>query len=189
MNGGVLDGNGRTLSVEGSGDYSAILTSGGTIKDLTLDDGFRGIFLADLTEDVYIDDVKISGDDVVYCINTGTMVNGVYNMYVTNSTLNGWTSFDGLASASFTNCSFGQGEYFDDVYGRVLKPYVTTTLKDCSFVQGLYIDLSVLGDGCTITLENCTVNGENLTADNYATLLEAIELPIGKALTDCVIFK
>lgn len=200
QNGGTIDGNNKTLSVAGDGDYSAILTSGGEIKNLAIDNGFRAIFLADLTEDMVLNNVKSGGDGVAYAINTGTMVNGAYKLIATDCEFNGWSSFAALESASFENCSFGQGTYYgaDSVYGRVIKPYVETVFTGCDFVSGFYIDLSMLGcDGegneidadAKITLDNCKVDGVVITADNYADLLEEIELRAGKTLADCVIFK
>ncbi len=191
QNGGTLDGNNKTLSVAGDGDYSAILTSGGEIKNLAIDNGFRAIFLADLTEDMILNNVKSGGDGVAYAINTGTMVNGAYKLIATNCEFNGWSSFASLESASFENCSFGQGTYYgaDAVEGRVVKPYVETVFTDCDFISGFYIDLSALGDTEKITLDNCKVDGVVITAENYADLLEAIELKAGKTLEDCVIFE
>jgi len=147
-----------------------------------------------------LNNVKSGGDGVAYAINTGAMANGAYKLIATGCEFNGWSSFAALESASFENCSFGQGTYYgaDSVYGRVVKPYVETAFTGCDFVSGFYIDLSMLGcDGegneidadATITLDNCTVDGVVITADNYADLLETIELRDGKSLADCVIFK
>lgn len=190
QNGGTIDGNNKTLSVEGDGDYSAILTSGGEIKNLAIDNGFRAIFLADLTEDMVLNNVKSGGDGVAYAINTGTMVNGAYKLIATNCEFNGWSSFASLESASFENCKFGQGTYYgvDAVEGRVVKPYVETVFTNCDFISGFYIDLSALGDTEKITLKNCKVDGVVITAENYADLLETIELRPGMILADCVVF-
>lgn len=191
QNGGTLDGNNKTLSVAGDGDYSAILTSGGEIKNLAIDNGFRAIFLADLTEDMVLNNVKSGGDGVAYAINTGTMVNGAYKLIATDCEFNGWSSFASLESASFENCKFGQGTYYgaDAVEGRVVKPYIETVFTNCNFISGFYIDLSALEDDEKITLDNCKIDGVVITAENYADLLDAIELKAGKTLEDCVIFE
>ena len=175
LEGGILDGNGKTLSVESNdgGDYCAISTTGGTIKNLTIDNGFRAIFLSNLTQDVLIENVVLYGEGVGYCINTGSMANGEFNLTVNKSTLNGWTSFSGLKSATFNNCSFGQGIYYTDVNGRVVKPYVSTVFENCEFNGKFYIDLSALIEGATVTLRNCTVNGVKLTTENWTQLIEA----------------
>lgn len=173
LNGGVLDGNGKTLSVNSNngGDYAAILTTGGTIKNLTIDNGFRAIFLNDLTQDVLIENVVLHGKGVGYCINTGTMANRNFNLTVNKSTLDGWTSFNGLKSVTFNDCSFGQGEYYSDVYGRLVKPYVNTVFENCEFSSKFYIDLSALIAGETVTLKNCTINGVKLTSNNWSQLI------------------
>ena len=188
VDGGVLDGNGHTLSVTGSGDTYAIMTSGGTIKNLNIDCGFRGIMLMYAQEDLILENVTIAGDGVGYPINTGE-AGELVRLIATDSTFKGWNSFANIKSASFVGCEFGQGSYWGDDNDRVVKPYVDAQFTDCTFVQGLYIDLSALGTGCKITLKNCTVNGTVLTAENWQTLLDAIELPQGRTLEDCVIFQ
>ena len=194
-NGGTLDGGGNAITVTGGNDTYAIMTYGGTMKNLTVDSGVRGIVLYAPTKDVIIEDVTINGPG--YGINTAEhpTVDGI-DLIVTNSTINGWSSFAGIASASFTECTFGanttkfwEGQGYDSVYDRLVKPYVDTLFKDCVFKQKVYLDLSALGEGCQITLDQCTADGTLITADNYTTLLEAIELPTGKTLADCVIFQ
>ena len=198
LNGGTFDGNGNTLSVDGSGDYSAIVTTGGTIQNLIIDNGFRGIFLQDMTADVYIDNAHLGGDGVCYCINTGTNT-GDYSLIVTNSELSGWTSFAQIKSASFTKCKFGQGTYYNDIYGRVLKPYVNTELIKCSFIEHMNLDLTELVDGHKITIKDCTVNGQAVTADvftvpttdaEYDTELFTVDLPSwATSINDCIVFE
>ena len=196
-NGGVLDGNGNTISVECYGDDYAIMTSGGTIKNLTIDEGARGIMIMSPTADLILDNVYVSGD-VLYAINTGehATVSGL-KMVVTNSTFGGWSSFHGgYESASFTNCNFIVGGYdYGWPVDCLVKPFINTTFTDCTFAvhengKGYNLDLSALEAGCTVTLENCTVNGTVITADNCTTLLDEVELPSdGRTLSDCVIFK
>lgn len=188
LNGGTLDGNGKTLSVTGDGDTYGIMTNGGTIKNLTIDSGFRAIMLMYAQEDLILENVKLAGDGVGYPINTGEHGKAV-KLVASNSYFAGWSSFAGISDASFTACTFGQGTYWGGIDNdRVIKPYVNTVFADCDFVQGTYFDLSALGEGCKVTLSNCTVNGTVLTADNWQSLLDAIELPGGKTIADCVVF-
>ena len=196
QNGGVLDGNGNTLSVECYGDDYGIMTSGGTIKNLTIDSGCRAIVIMAPTEDIIIDNVYVSGD-VLYPINTAehAPVDGV-DLIVTNSTFGGWSSFAGIASASFTDCTFIEGEYgYGWPYETLVKPYVNTVFTKCEFAldgegNAYYLDLSALGTGCTVTLEGCTVNGVVVTAENCTNLFGEVELPgDGRTLADCIIFK
>ena len=170
--GGSFDGNGNAIVANDTRTYM-LVTYGGTIKNVTIDECFRGILLYSPTEDVIIDNVVISGD-VCYAINTleHPTVDGI-DMIVTNSTLGGWSSFAGIESAYFGNCKFEQGTYYTNVYGRLVKPYVTTVFEDCDFSSQYYIDLSALEDGATVTFKNCTVNGVKLTAENYMDLIVA----------------
>lgn len=203
LNGGVLDGNGNELEIECYGDDYGIMTTGGTVKNLTIKEGCRAVMIMYATEDIILDNVNIGGDGVLYPINTGeTGPNGSagIDLIVTNSTIKGWTSYgDAIESASFTNVSFGQGTYYNNIYGRVLKPYVNTTLTDCSFIEHMNLDLSALKEGHKVTIENCTVNGQAVTADvftipstdaEYDTELFTVDLPSwATSISDCIIFK
>lgn len=166
---GVFDGNGKTVGITDDGDHYALMTSGGTIKNMIVNDGFRGIMIMSPTQDIVLDNV-VSGGDVCYALNTGEG-NGDCSLIVTNSTFNGWSSFANIKDASFTNCRFGQGDYYTNVSGRVVKPYVTTVFDSCEFDSKFYIDLSSLGENAKITLKNCTVNGVLLTNDNIDELI------------------
>ncbi|MBR2343224.1 MAG: hypothetical protein IKA64_03125 [Clostridia bacterium] len=192
VEGGVFDGNGNSLDIENP-QYNgyAIETYGGTIKNLVIDTAVgRGIVISSPTEDVYIDSVVIDGPG--YAVNT-TEHNGK-KLYISNSTINGWTSLAGLDSVSFDNCKFGensakywQNNGYGQDYDRLVRPYVSTVFTDCEFEEGFYVDLSALDAGCTVTLTNCTVNGVVLTAANYTSYI-TIELPSGRTLADCVVF-
>ena len=203
LNGGVLDGNNNELVIECYGDDYGIMTTGGTIKNLTIEEGCRAVMIMYATEDIILDNVTIGGDGVLYPINTGeTGPNGSagIDLIVTNSTLKGWTSYgNAIESASFTNVKFEQGTYYNNIYGRVLKPYVNTTLTDCSFVEHMNLDLSALLEGQKVTIANCTVNGQAVTADvftipttdaEYDTELFTVDLPSWATdISDCIIFK
>ena len=199
LDGGTLDGNGHELNMESYGDDYGIMTSGGTIKNLTIEKGCRAVMIMYPTQDVILDNVKIGGDGVLYPINTGEAGADDVNLVVTNSTLAGWTSYGNIKSASFTNVQFKQGTYYNNIYGRVLKPYVNTTLTDCSFIEHMNLDLSSLTDGHKVTLKNCTVNGQVITASTvtvpstdaeYDTELFTIDLPSwASSVNDCVIFE
>ena len=170
--GGVFNGNGKTLSVIAGGDNYVVMTNGGTIKNLDIDRGFRGIVLMDPTQDVYVDNVKVGVDDeVCYTINTAEG-DGAYSLYVSNSTLKGWCSIgSAVKDVTFTKCIFGQGTYYTNVYGRLVKPYVNALFDGCEFGDKFYIDLSALGENQRVTLKNCTVNGVELTAENWTSLV------------------
>jgi hypothetical protein len=181
------------------GDDYGIMTSGGTIKNLTITEGCRAVMIMSPQQDVVLDNVKIGGDGVLYPINTGEGGAEGVNLIVTNSTLAGWTSYSLIESATFTNVEFKQGTYYNNIYGRVLKPYVNTTLTNCSFVEHMNLDLSYLNAGHKIVMKNCTVNGQAVTVTTftipttdaqYDTELFTIDLPSwATSINDCVVFE
>ena len=198
LDGGVLDGNGHELHMKCYGDDYGIMTSGGTIKNLTIKGGCRAVMIMYPQQDVILDNVNIGGDGVLYPINTGEAGAEGVNLVVTNSVLAGWTSFSLIESASFTNVEFKQGTYYNNIYGRVFKPYVNTTLTNCAFVEHMNLDLSSLTAGHKVIMTNCTVNGQAVTADvftvpttdsQYETELFTIDLPSwASSINDCVVF-
>lgn len=185
--GGVLDGNGYELTDDEGDKAYVVVTHGGTIKNVTIKTGARGIVTYSPTENVYIDNVVVDGPG--YALNSTE--HAAVDMFVTNSTVNGWTSLAGFKSVSFTNCKLGENssKYWQDMgyvqdYDRLFRVYSPTTYTNCEFEQGYYLDLSV---GGTATLKDCTVNGVEITAENYADYI-TIKLPAGKTLADCVTF-
>ena len=160
VKGSVLDGNGYSLGINNWGTWdSAVHTTGGTIKNLTINSGMRGIFMGSATADVYIDNVIIDG--TVYTFNSDGGSND-YGVYISNSTLNGWTSHSDVhKEVVYTNCSFGEGNGY-----AFCRPYGPTTFKNCAFEAGFEVD--AIG---AVTFENCTIGGVALTADNLATLV------------------
>lgn len=198
MDGGVLDGDGYELHMECYGDDYGIMTSGGTIKNLTIKEGCRAVMIMYPQSDVILDNVNIGGDGVLYPINTGEAGAEGVNLVVTNSVLAGWTSYGLIESASFTNVEFKQGTYYNNIYGRVLKPYVNTTLTNCAFVEHMNLDLSALTAGHKVIMTNCTVNGQDVTAEvftipstdaQYDTELFTVDLPSwASSINDCVVF-
>ena len=160
VKGSVLDGNGYSLGINNWGTWdSAVHTTGGTIKNLTINSGMRGIFMGSATADVYIDNVIIDG--TVYTFNSDGGSKD-YGVYISNSTLNGWTSHSDVhKEVVYTNCNFGEGSGY-----AYCRPYGPTTFKNCAFEAGFAVD--ALGQ---VTFENCTIGGVALTADNLATLV------------------
>ena len=169
--GGVFNGNGKAISVTANGDNYVLMTNGGTIKNLDIDRGFRGVVLMSPTQDVYVDNVKVGvNDEVCYTINTAEG-DGTHSLYVSNSVLNGWCSIGtAVKDVTFTNCTFGQGTYYTNVYGRLVKPYVNAVFDGCDFCNKCYLDLSAF-EGTKVIVKNCTVNGVKITAENWASLV------------------
>ena len=212
--GSTLDGGNNTLFVGGEfEDYYAsqtlrfIQTSGdATIQNMTIDGnnaayefdgdndgdidnyGIRGIFLTN-AGNVTIDNVTIK--NVLYPINTGTMTSAAADatLSVSNSTLAGWSSFDGFVSAKFENCKFEVSAFNagESIYNQGIAPYVTTVFENCNFAKGYYFDMSKFVAGATLTFKNCTVDGVKLTAAMFEKVTDSVDpvaskLPSGKTL-------
>ena len=160
-NGAVLDGKGHTLTVKDANTTWAccVAVTGGTIKNLTVAGAMRGIFMPGADGDVYIDNVIFK--DVVYTFNSDAG-NKNYGVYLSNCTINGWTSHSDVhKEVVYTNCSFGEGCGY-----AYCRPYGPTKFVGCAFEAGFAVD--AIG---AVTFENCTLGGVALTAENIATLV------------------
>ena len=158
-NGGTIDGNGNTLSAhESNGTWdSAISTTGGTIKNITIDSGFRGIFVKGGTK-VYLENVILDGP--VYTISCDSANKS--GLDAVGSTFNGWTSYAAtIGEVTFTDCSFGEGAGY-----AYCRPYAPTTFTGCAFEAGFAID-----PRAAVVFENCTFAGVALTDANLAELV------------------
>ena len=149
------------------------MTAGGTIKNVDITGVFRGIMIMYPSQDIYVDNVTLNDPDdygVCYTINTGEG-DGTHGLYVSNTTLNGWTSIGtAVKEVTFTNCTFGQGLYYNNAYGRLVKPYVDAVFDGCEFCNMAYIDLSAFV-GTKVIVKNCSVNGVKITAENWTSLV------------------
>jgi len=161
VKGGTLDGNGNSLGINNWGTWdAAVHTTGGTIKNLTVNSGMRGIFMGSATADVYIDNVIIDG--TIYTFNSDGGSKD-YGVYISNTTLNGWTSHSDVhKEVVYTNCSFGEGSGY-----AFCRPYGKTVLENCVFEEGFKFDTSQTSD---ITFINCYYGDTLITAENAATL-------------------
>ena len=148
--GQAINGNGHTLTVTGAGATwsCAIYTNGGLIKNLTVAGAMRGIFTAGQSSDLHIDNVVFK--NVIYTFNSdGKMPAKPFGVYISNSTVNGWTSHSDMHSeVVYTNCSFGEGSGY-----KFCRPYGKTSFVNCTFCAGYTIDQSKTKD---ITFDNCT---------------------------------
>ena len=165
-NGGVLDGGGNELIVNEANTTwdCAIYTNGGTIKNFSLIGGsFRGIFTAGTNNDIYIDNVTI--DKVCYTFNSDGG-NKQYGVYISNSTLNGWTSYSDVhKEVVFTNCKLGKGTGgYKYAYCR---PYAPTVFENCEFEAGYELESNIN----TVIIRNCKVGGITISQKNIAELL------------------
>lgn len=164
-NGSVFDGNGNTITVnDANGTWDcAINPQNGTVKNLTVNGAFRGIFMGSADGDVFIDNVVI--DNVCYTFNSDGG-NKNYGVYISNSTLNGWTSFSDVhKEVIFTNCKFGKGS--GGYSYAFCRPYNACVFENCEFAEGYEFDTS---KQTSIVFKNCTYGGVKITAENAATL-------------------
>ena len=160
INGGVFDGNGHTIEVEGATSTwdSAIAIKGGTIKNVTVAKGFRGIFFKNGTEKIVLENVIINGP--VYTISCDQAGKQGFEAY--NSKFYGWTSYAGtIGTGYFEGCTFGAGAGYN-----FSRPYAPTTYVNCAFEAGHQIDARA-----KVSFENCTLDGVALTSDNINTLV------------------
>ena len=160
INGGVFDGNGHTIVVEGATSTwdSAIAIKGGTIKNVTVAKGFRGIFFKNGTEKIVLENVIINGP--TYTISCDSAGKQGFEAY--NSKFYGWTSYAGtIGTGYFEGCTFGKGAGYS-----FSRPYAPTTYVNCDFEAGHAIDARA-----AVSFENCRFNGVALTAANIATLV------------------
>ena len=86
-------------------------------------------------------------------------------MNVTNSTLEGWTSYGSSTTANFTNVKFTTNP---DAYG-MLRPQGETYFKNCSFDKDFKFSLDLLKEG--ITFEGCTWDGVAITSANIDAMI------------------
>ena len=163
-NGQTIDGNGNTLDIKGAGGTwdSGISTTGGLIKNITVTGSFRGVFInhnSTHSERVILENVIIDGTVYTISCDQGTGK----GLTATNSTFNGWTSYAAtLGDAKFVDCSFGEGQGY-----AYCRPYAPTEFVGCDFEAGFAVDPCAV-----ITFENCTINGEPLTAENLSDLVQ-----------------
>ena len=161
-NGQTLDGNGNSIGVDAWGTWdSAINTTGGVIKNVTVSSGMRGIFVnhnSTYSDKVILENVIIDGTIYTISCDQGTGK----GLDATNCTFNGWTSYAAtIGDVNFVNCSFGEGQGY-----AYCRPYAPTTFVGCDFEAGFELDACA-----TVTFENCTIGGVALTADNLSTLV------------------
>lgn len=175
---GDFDGAGHTLTVEAVdviANTARLIDAkaDSKVSNLTIDGknykndiyGVRAFFLTG-AGDFVIDNVDIK--NVTYTLNDD---GAAKTLTVIDSSLEGWTSFNKDTKAHFENVEFK----VNTVNGLgTVRPYGTTTFKNCSFAEGFVIDLSCLVEGATVKFIDCTVAGQPMTiASENVTITEA----------------
>lgn len=182
VKGGFLDGSGHTLTgpayVEGNlTTENGITVAGGTVQNVTVVDAYRCI--GDSKENQKMQDVRLNNvtvDGGSYALNFG-YGSADYGLYVTDSTLYGWTSYTKCKEAVFTNCTFGWGNSKSKAN---LRPYIDTVLMDCHFegkteADGTYVPFNIIfkaeSSGVTLILDDCYAGDTLITQENLEELL------------------
>lgn len=175
---GDFDGAGHTLTVEAVdviANTARLIDAkaDSKVSNLTINGknykndkyGVRAFFLSG-AGDFVIDNVDIK--NVTYTLNDD---GAAKTLTVIDSSLEGWTSFNKDTKAHFENVEFK----VNTVNGLgTVRPYGTTTFKNCSFAEGFVIDLSCLAEGATVKFIDCTVAGQPMTiASEDVTITEA----------------
>ena len=163
--GQTLDGAKHSFAANGAtGTWdSAINATGGTIKNITISKGFRGIFInhnapADKCGLVTLKNVTIDGPTYTISCDQGTG-NG---LEAYSCKINGWTSYAAtIGKVKFVETSFGKGAGY-----AFCRPYAPTEFVNCNFAKGYEID-----PRAAVTFENCTIDGVALTSSNLSTLV------------------
>lgn len=119
--------------------------------------GLRALYITQGGNYVF-ENVNTTGTSYAINVNTTQTV----TLKVTDSTLEGWTSFGGSTTATLERVNFTSGLY------AMFRPYGKTVLKDCSFEDGFTIDLGSQASGASISFENCTYGGVALAAEHLS---------------------
>ena len=175
--GAYLDGNGKTIDFAGNfnGYEKALnLEGGATVKNLNVANAGRAYGSDGNDGDIYLD--NISGTNAHYFFNGDTTTNS--NVYVTNSTLDGWISYGNVGLMSFDTCLLkGETSRFHGICYYVV--YGDTEFENCTF-DNFYMAMNqgAVNSGATgsvVTITNCVyVTSEGtvkVTADNFKSLL------------------
>lgn len=117
--------------------------------------GKRAVYI-DESVNVTIQDCEFATEVYAFNTNIATAGNGV--LTVSGSNIDGWASWSGLKSASFTNCSFAKSGNYE-----ACRPYDPTTWTNCTFSKDYKIGCGE--DGIAYKFVNCTQNGAVVTED------------------------
>jgi len=180
-----LDGGGHTLTApvydeENINTSAALFIAKGTIENVTVKGGYRGIGTTPECRaigEIRVKNVDLDGENCGLYIGHGSSQGA---LYVDGSRLGSQTVFNKITGAQFTNCTFHWNE--SGTKGN-LTAYANVTIADCRF-ENLVLDDGTVKlytiafgknvDGCTMTLENCYVGDTLITEDNIGTLLKVV---------------
>ena len=176
---GTFDGNNNTIAAASDpvfvsgGMYQFVNLNGGnaTVQNVTIDGNNASATVGEKTYGVRNIVVTAAG---TYTIDNVKSINATYPLHVsttaevvlnvTNSTLEGWTSYNPGTTGNFKSVAFTAGNY------ARFRPYGNAVLTNCAFDKDFVIDLAYLAAGKTVTFVNCTYDGAPLTAEKVATV-------------------
>ena len=181
MSAPMLDGNGKTITYKGDlvNDASAgvVTTSGGKIANLTITGGEKGraLYVTDLKSDLVVSNCVLSGA-YAFNINSAKTNDDAIISFI-DTAFNSWTSYANVMEhAYFTDCTFGATQ----------RPFGDTTLTNCTFSKQT-LDVSELVAGETVTLINCTYEGQLIAravltanADGTVTVTEGTTVEVAE---------
>ncbi len=182
-NGTTLDG---VVINNNTGYASSVVIDNGvgvgdtaTLKNTVLNGGFKPIHIVDSAKGtVILDNCEITG---TYTLNVNSNSSQELVIKVTNSKLHGWTSYSPIKHASFINTEFSQGR---SSY-NFMRPYADTTLEKCKFSSGFKLGAGATGK--TYVINDCSYDGNKVTAGNVQSLLLDMTGTDGTALRGCTI--
>lgn len=167
----VLNGGGKSIVASAVPTVNGIVrpAGGAVVKNLTIDadnqntvdrKGLRAIYIT--SEGKYVIENVVT-DGTTYAINVNTTQ--PVTLQVSNSTLQGWTSYGSSTTATFNKVKFTNGNY------AYFRPYGNTFLTECSFQKDFKVDFSELVKcGTVIRFDNCQYDGVVITAANIESL-------------------
>jgi hypothetical protein len=168
VNGITLDGNGKTLTADAAlggmdevgteNDNMATIwsTVGCTIKNLTIEGGWKGIIIqGTATQDTLLENVTIvkSARGINFNFASSPLTVSTAGLTVKNSTISGWCGIKTDGDVVFENTTFVENE---SDRGSGLNPRNEMTLTNCTFAAGTELTNEDLPDTDVITINGGT---------------------------------
>lgn len=182
----VANGDDNNSPAINENNVAGVKTAGGEYNNLIVNDEttdykdggkyFRALYGSGIEKDLTVNNSYLEG---LYAMNVTAAKDTDVKLSATNTTFDGWVSYSGWTSATFTDCTFiGEKTHSDYAEEWVMsmcrvQTYNDTTFTNCNFGENFAISNNA---GCTITLNDCYKEGVKVTADNFNELLNNTEL-------------
>lgn len=162
LNGTTLDGHGKKITVkkeEVQNFISAILTTGGKIKNVEILSPITALVVQNIQKDLTVENSIFKGAIPLFAVGDGLG----FNMSFSDCEFYGWLGYsNGFTFVSFENCYFGYGNGY-----QYLKPESNSLFTNCVFEEGFTFNSQL----SISTLKNCYVGDTLITQENVASLL------------------